>query len=170
MHWLRDIYDSKYGEGIDRLLTVISGRDELADKWNGFSTITHKILLEQFTYKEAAAFLKSKNITNEIIIKTLIEISDRFPILLVLFSENPPTSIEEINDVPVKNLPHLVELLRNCKDEFITYEVAGNYETVVFRRSDMEATTEEVLSDEGIRYQFSKDLEAIWEAEPAASE
>jgi len=75
--------------------------------------------------------------------------------------------VDKINDVEVKSLKHLVELLRDCSDEFITYEIAGNYETVVFRTADMEATTEEVLSDEGIRYQFSKDLEAIWEAEPA---
>lgn len=75
--------------------------------------------------------------------------------------------VDKINDVSVKNLKHLVELLRDCKDEFITYEIAGNYETVVFRTSDMEDTTEEVLSDEGIRYQFSKDLQSVWEAEPA---
>lgn len=77
--------------------------------------------------------------------------------------------IDKINETKVKNLKHLVELLRDCEDEYITYEVAGNYETVVFRTSDMEDTTEEVLSDEGIRYQFSKDLEPVWEAEEATA-
>jgi hypothetical protein len=84
------------------------------------------------------------------------------------YSNVPFGVISKVNDVEIKNLRHLVQSLRDCKEEFITYSIAGNYETMVFRRSDMEDTTEEILSDEGIRYQFSKDLEAIWEGEEDA--
>ncbi len=78
--------------------------------------------------------------------------------------------ITHINDQPVKNLRDLVAKIRDCQDEFLTYTVAGNYETLVFQRSQMEEATEDVLSDEGIRYQYSKDLREVWEAEPTSNE
>lgn len=71
--------------------------------------------------------------------------------------------VESVNRVPVVNLAHLVELLRDSQDEFIRIELAGYYSPLVFRRSEAEAITEQILTDEGIRYRASESLRKIWE-------
>lgn len=73
--------------------------------------------------------------------------------------------VERLNGVKVKNLRHLAESLRNCRDDFIRFEMAGRSESLIFRRSEAEAATEEVLNDEGIRYQASKGLRDVWKKE-----
>jgi hypothetical protein len=71
--------------------------------------------------------------------------------------------------VAVKNLRHLVELLRDSKDEFIKIELEHRgAETLVFPRKELIAATEEILSDNGVRAQASPELLAVWAAKPAA--
>ena len=70
--------------------------------------------------------------------------------------------ISKVNGTPVRNLTHLVELVRDAQGEFITFDLAGRYETLVFRRDELSKATEEVLADEGIRKQYSDDLESVW--------
>lgn len=68
-----------------------------------------------------------------------------------------------INDVPVKNLIHLVKTLRDNRKEFVVFKFANlRSESLVFRRSEIEAATEEILNENGIRYQYSEDLKKIW--------
>ena len=76
--------------------------------------------------------------------------------------------VKKVNGQPIRNLAHLVELLRDSKDEFVRFEfdTLGG-ETPVFRRADMVAATDEILSDNGIRSQGSPDVMAIWNAKPA---
>lgn len=74
--------------------------------------------------------------------------------------------VEKVNDRPVKSLSHLVELIRSSEGEFIIFDLAGNYETLVFPREEMFDITESILEDEGIRYQYSKTLAAAWEKSP----
>ncbi len=74
--------------------------------------------------------------------------------------------VRTLNGVDIQNLDQMVTILRDSKDEFLTIEPYGRHETIVFRRGDMEATTEDVLNDEGIRYQASDDLMELWEAKP----
>jgi hypothetical protein len=78
--------------------------------------------------------------------------------------DSPATRIvEAVNDVRVKNLVHLIEMLRDSKDEFLEFKFAGREtETIVFRRQAMLDATEEILTDNGIRKQCSDGLEAIW--------
>ncbi len=71
--------------------------------------------------------------------------------------------VSDINGLKVKNLTHLVEILRDTEDEFVVLRLAGSYETLAFRRDELAEATEEVLEDEGIRYQFSDDLKQIWQ-------
>jgi tetratricopeptide (TPR) repeat protein len=122
--WLLDIYQTKFGKIPQNIFVVISGRDELGEKWNEFTQIINKIPLEQFTEAEAIAFLQSKNITNEIIIKTLVEVSDRFPILLVLLSDNPPTSIEAINDVSGDAIERFLKWIKNPEEREVILAAA----------------------------------------------
>ena len=73
--------------------------------------------------------------------------------------------VKSINGVAVKNLGHLVQLLRDAKDEFIVIEFdSRNGQTLVFRRTEILAATEEILTDNDLRTQGSPDMLAIWNA------
>ncbi|MBN1908417.1 MAG: trypsin-like peptidase domain-containing protein [Pirellulales bacterium] len=71
--------------------------------------------------------------------------------------------VDQINGTKVKNLAHLVELIRDAKGEFLTITFQGRYPPMVFRRQALLDATEDILSDEGIRNQCSPDLKPIWE-------
>lgn len=71
--------------------------------------------------------------------------------------------VKEINGVPTRNLAHLVETLRDADGEFVEFRFAGNHQvTLVFRHAEIASSTEEILEDNGIRFQYSKDLVDIW--------
>ena len=92
-----------------------------------------------------------------------------FPHKLAQGYGNPRMEVvKTVNGIGVKNLNHLVELLRDSKDEFITIECDTRYgETMVFPRAQMLAATDEILTDNGVRSQGSPDTLAIWNAKPA---
>jgi S1-C subfamily serine protease len=71
--------------------------------------------------------------------------------------------VKTINGRPIRNLEHLVEVLRDSKDEFITLEfnIRGG-ETMVFPRAEMLAATDEILNDNGVRSQGSTDTLTVW--------
>jgi S1-C subfamily serine protease len=76
--------------------------------------------------------------------------------------------VKSVNGMTVKNLDHLVEILRDAKGEFITIECENYYgETMVFPRAQMLAATDGILTDNGVRSQGSPDTLAIWNAKPA---
>ena len=79
--------------------------------------------------------------------------------------------LSEVNGVEIKNLRHLVELLRDSQDEFLEFRFAGRlHETLIFRRAELVAATEDILSDNSIRKQCSDDLMPVWTAsQPAAA-
>lgn len=69
-----------------------------------------------------------------------------------------------VNGTRVKNLRHLVTLLRDLKDEFVVLEFdQRSSETFVFPRKDMVAATEEILADNGVRAQATPELLKIWQ-------
>jgi S1-C subfamily serine protease len=71
--------------------------------------------------------------------------------------------VSKLNNVKVRNLPHLIEMVRDCRDEFLEFKFAETeVETLVFRRQDMIDATEDILSDNGIRKQYSDELGAVW--------
>jgi hypothetical protein len=73
--------------------------------------------------------------------------------------------LKTVNGTPVKSLAHLVEVLRDLKDEFVTFEFDGRLgEALVFRRQEMLVATEQILTDNGVRAQGSADLMKIWQA------
>eukprot|EP00884_Botryococcus_braunii_P000841 jgi/Botrbrau1/10758/Bobra.180_2s0023.1 len=74
--------------------------------------------------------------------------------------------LKKFNDVAVKNLRHLVELVQDCKDTFMRYDL--DYEqVVVIDRESAEAATQEVLKAHSIPSAVSKDLQVLL---PAAAE
>ena len=78
-------------------------------------------------------------------------------------------TVKTINGIAIKHLNHLVEVLRDAKDEFITFEFEGrNMEALVFPRKAMLAATDEILTDNGVRAQGSTDTLAVWNAKAPA--
>jgi hypothetical protein len=92
-----------------------------------------------------------------------------FPHKLAKGYDNPRAQVvKAVNGIPVKNLNHLVEILRDAKDEFITIQCHTRYgETMIFPRAQMVAATDEILTDNGVRSQGSADTLAIWNAKPS---
>jgi S1-C subfamily serine protease len=78
--------------------------------------------------------------------------------------DNPQYKVvKEINGAHIKNIRHLVELLRNSKEKYTTIVFDDRAsETIVFDHQEALKATEDVLSDNGIRQQASDDLAAIW--------
>jgi len=78
--------------------------------------------------------------------------------------DNPAFKVvKAINGTPVKNIRHMVELLRDSKEKYTTILFDDRAsETIVFHHQEALKATEEVLSDNGIRQQASDDLSAIW--------
>ncbi len=72
--------------------------------------------------------------------------------------------IAKVNEEPVKNLAHFVELIRDADGKFLEIEFAGHTETLVFDREELLTANELILESEGIRYQFSPRLREIWNA------
>ena len=71
--------------------------------------------------------------------------------------------VKTVNGTAIKNLGHLVEVLRDCKDEFVTVEYEGRGgETQVFPRAEMVSATDDILTDNGVRSQGSPDMLKIW--------
>jgi S1-C subfamily serine protease len=91
-----------------------------------------------------------------------------FPHKLAQGYSNPRSQVvKSVNGIRVKNLSHLVEILRDAKGEFITIECDTRYgETMIFPRAQMLAATDEILTDNGVRSQGSPDTLAVWSAKP----
>jgi S1-C subfamily serine protease len=71
--------------------------------------------------------------------------------------------VRAVNGVDVKNLRHLVELLRDARDEFVVIDfLRTGSESLVFVRKQTETATDEILTDGGIRAQGSAELMAVW--------
>ncbi|HEY0954775.1 MAG TPA: trypsin-like peptidase domain-containing protein [Roseateles sp.] len=71
--------------------------------------------------------------------------------------------VEKVNETPVKNLVHLVELLRDAKGEFVVFSFSGEGpDTLVLPRADVAEATEAILADNGIRAQASPELLKVW--------
>jgi S1-C subfamily serine protease len=95
----------------------------------------------------------------------LVVIATRmFPHPIIKGYDNRPLGIvAKFNGKPVKNLRSLAKMLRDSDDEFLRFEMADRSESLVFRRDEFEAATEEILTNEGIRHQASEELREILE-------
>src|SRR6185437_12257921 len=75
--------------------------------------------------------------------------------------------VQSMNGIRVRSLRHQAELLRYTKAEYLEFKFGGHgLETLVFRRQEIADSTEEILSDNGIRKRASDDLLGLWQTEP----
>jgi S1-C subfamily serine protease len=71
--------------------------------------------------------------------------------------------LDSVNGVPVRSLRHLVQLLRDAKDDLVVLRFAAHPdEHIVLRRKEVVAATDAILSDNGIRFQGSPDMMDVW--------
>jgi S1-C subfamily serine protease len=123
----------------------------------------------------ALGFAKSPLITRALDppdanLEELVVISSPFfPHKLATGYSNPAGSVVySVNGTPIKSLAHLVAVLRDLKDPFVTFEFdQKGGEALVFPRAAMVAATEEILTDNGVRAQGSPDTLAVWQAKGA---
>ncbi len=92
-----------------------------------------------------------------------------FPHRITMGYDDPNRAVlSEVNGVPVKNLRHLVEILRDSRAEQISFKFASSgvltHETMVFNRTEIMSATTKILEENGIRHPFSPDLRTVWEA------
>jgi S1-C subfamily serine protease len=88
-----------------------------------------------------------------------------FPHKLANGYSNPAGSVVySVNGTHVRSLHHLVALLRDLKDPYVTIEFdqKGN-EALVFSRPAMLAATDDILTDNGVRAQGSPDMMTVWQ-------
>jgi S1-C subfamily serine protease len=80
------------------------------------------------------------------------------------YSSPAGSVVYSVNGTHVRSLKHLVALLRDLKDPFVTIEFdqKGN-EALVFSRAAMLAATDDILTDNGVRAQGSPDMLAVWQ-------
>ncbi len=95
--------------------------------------------------------------------------SPLFPDRITKGYDDPNRAVlSEVNGIKIKNLRHLVETLRDNRDEQLSFKFASGgmltHETMVFNRTELMNATGKILEENGIRYPYSPDLRAIWEA------
>jgi S1-C subfamily serine protease len=86
------------------------------------------------------------------------------------YSEPIGQVVESVNGVRIKNLRHLVETIRDGRDEYLTFRFAERgSETLVFRRKAMLDATEPLMGQNGIPRRGSEDVLAVWVSRPVAN-
>ena len=84
------------------------------------------------------------------------------------YSVSYTQAVSHVNGTRVRNLKHLVELLRDARDPFVEFTFHGQYtDKIVFNRKEALAATDEILSNNGIRQQCSPDLLKVWDISKA---
>jgi S1-C subfamily serine protease len=97
--------------------------------------------------------------------EVVIVCSPFFPDKLTAGYDNPSgATVARINGKSVRSLKHLVQLLRDAHEEFITIEFdQPDREALVFARQELAESTERVLSNNGIRAQGSAEIMQVWQ-------
>jgi S1-C subfamily serine protease len=102
-------------------------------------------------------------------IEELVIISSPFfPHKLANGYSNPTGDVvSSINGTAIKSLAHLVAVLRDLKDPYVTIEFGSKAgEALVFSRAAIVAATDDILTDNGVRAQGSPDMMAVWQPKP----
>jgi hypothetical protein len=85
------------------------------------------------------------------------------------YSSQSAGVIYSVNGTQIHSLQHLVTVLRDLQDEFVVFEFDHrDGEALVFPRKEMVDSTEEILTDNGVRAQGSPDMLEVWQAKGSA--
>jgi len=84
------------------------------------------------------------------------------------YSNAAGSVVYSINGTRIKSLRHLVAVLRDLQDPFVTIEFdQKGGEALVFSRQAVMSATDDILMDNGVRAQGSPDALAVWQEQPA---
>lgn len=71
--------------------------------------------------------------------------------------------VAQVNGQDVKNFRHLIELLRDCKDDYLTFHFTEERaEIMVLPRGSLDRVTQELMEENGISRRGSPDAMAVW--------
>jgi S1-C subfamily serine protease len=123
----------------------------------------------------ALGFVKSPLVTKALdppdteLQELVVVSSPFFPHKLANGYSNPAGSVVySVNGTRIRSLKHLVAVLRDLKDPYVTFEFdQKGGEALVFSRPAIAGATEEILTDNGVRAQGSPDELAVWEGKEA---
>jgi len=95
--------------------------------------------------------------------------SPLFPNKLSKGYSNPSGSVVySVNGTKIRSLDHLVSVLHDLKDEFVSFEFDGEGgEGIVLPRVEAVAATDDILNDNDIRAQGSPDTLKVWQGKGA---
>ena len=81
------------------------------------------------------------------------------------YANHGASVVAAVNGVKIRSLAHLVETLRDLKDDFVVidFEQVGT-DALVFPRAEAIAATEHIMADNGVRAQASEELLKVWNA------
>ena len=97
--WLLDIFDGRYGDIPANILFIVAGRQELdKNHWANCEGLIARFPLEPFTEDEAREYLKQKGISDEQVIKVILELSGCFPLLVATLAAEVPEDPIQIGD------------------------------------------------------------------------
>ena len=73
------------------------------------------------------------------------------------------SAVRSIDGVAVRNLRHLIELLRDAEGPHVIIEFQDEHgDSVVFDKEEVIAATDQILEDNAIRRQMSEDVRDLW--------
>jgi tetratricopeptide (TPR) repeat protein len=97
--WLREVLNGRYGEMPADIVVVIAGRDELdRNQWVDFQGFLARLPLDPFSEEEARNFLARKGVTHPDVVKVILELSGRLPLLVATLAVESPTDPDQVGD------------------------------------------------------------------------
>jgi hypothetical protein len=96
--WLRSMLTGRYGELPQDLVIMIAGRHPLdLHNWGKYGLVAD-MPLAPFSEAETRQLLTSKDVTNEQVVQTILEVSGGLPLLVATLAQNQPTNPGQIGD------------------------------------------------------------------------
>jgi tetratricopeptide (TPR) repeat protein len=98
--WLRALLGGSYGDLPKNLVLTIAGRHPLSRaEWTRFAPVMAYVPLVPFTEDEARQLLAEKGVTDEQVVRVIITLSGRLPLLVATLAENHPSDPNDVGDL-----------------------------------------------------------------------
>jgi hypothetical protein len=98
--WLRSMLDGRYGALPLDLVITIAGRHRLGlGNWARYGGLLVNMPLAPFSEAEARQLLADKGVTNEQVVRVILEVSGRLPLLVDALARNQPADPGQVGDL-----------------------------------------------------------------------
>jgi len=97
--WLRTVLDGGYGDLPQDLVVTVAGRSALdPGQWAPFLGLLADVPLAPFSEAEARQLLAGKGVTEERVVRVVLAVSNRLPLLVAMLAENQPADPAAVGD------------------------------------------------------------------------